>query len=107
MLAHVASEIATAEMSDEMLVLAADPRPEVRASAARALAAAPLALAIWAASLLLGLGPGSGVLPLVLRLAVMGGLIGASLWLFCLNGEDRALLLRLALRRVSVAAATQ
>ncbi|MBZ5697400.1 MAG: HEAT repeat domain-containing protein [Acidobacteriia bacterium] len=46
LLAHVTSEIATAEMADEMLVLAADPRPEVRASAARALAVAPLPLAI-------------------------------------------------------------
>jgi HEAT repeat protein len=46
LLARVASEIATAEMADEMLVLAADPRPEVRASAAKALAAAPLPLAI-------------------------------------------------------------
>jgi hypothetical protein len=29
----------------------------------------------------------------------MGALIGGSLWLFCLNAEDRATLLRLALRR--------
>ncbi len=58
------------------------------------LVAVPLALAIWAASLLLGLGPGSGVLALVLRLAVMGGLIGGSLWRFCLSEEDRAILLR-------------
>jgi len=46
LLAHVASEMATAEMADEMLVLAADPRPEVRASAARALAVVSLPLAI-------------------------------------------------------------
>ena len=46
LLARVASEMATAEMADEMLVLAADPRPEVRASAAKALAVAPLPLAI-------------------------------------------------------------
>jgi HEAT repeat protein len=46
LLARVASELATAAMADEMVVLAADPRPEVRASAARALAVAPLPLAI-------------------------------------------------------------
>jgi HEAT repeat protein len=46
LLARVASEMATAEMADEMLVLAADPQPEVRASAAKALAVAPLPLAI-------------------------------------------------------------
>src|SRR5258708_14529494 len=46
LLARVASELATAEMADEMIVLAEDPRPEVRAAAAKALAAAPLPLAI-------------------------------------------------------------
>ena len=46
LLARVASDMATAEMADEMLVLAADRQPEVRASAARALAVAPLPLAI-------------------------------------------------------------
>jgi hypothetical protein len=46
MLARVASELATPEMADEMLVLAEDPRPEVRAAAARALTVAPLPLAI-------------------------------------------------------------
>jgi HEAT repeat protein len=46
LLARVASELATAEMADEMVVLAEDPRPEVRAAAAKALAAAPLPLAI-------------------------------------------------------------
>ncbi|MCU1341767.1 MAG: hypothetical protein JWN92_1190 [Candidatus Acidoferrum typicum] len=46
LLARVASELATAEMADEMVVLAGDPRPEVRAAAAKALAAAPLPLAI-------------------------------------------------------------
>jgi len=46
LLAQVASELATAAMADEMVVLAADPRPEVRASAARGLAVAPLTLAI-------------------------------------------------------------
>jgi HEAT repeat protein len=46
LLARVASELAAPEMADEMILLAADPRPEVRACAARALAVAPLPLAI-------------------------------------------------------------
>jgi HEAT repeat protein len=46
LLARVAAEIATLTMADEMIVLAADPHPEVRASAAKALAVAPLSLAI-------------------------------------------------------------
>ena len=46
LLARVAAEIATPAMADEMIVLAADPQPEVRASAAKALAFAPLPLAI-------------------------------------------------------------
>jgi HEAT repeat protein len=46
MLARVASEIATPNMAGEMLVLAEDPRPEVRASAAKALAVAPWPIAI-------------------------------------------------------------
>jgi HEAT repeat protein len=46
LLARVAGEIAAPEMADEMIVLAADPQPEVRASAAKALAVAPLPLAI-------------------------------------------------------------
>jgi HEAT repeat protein len=46
LLARVAGELATAEMADEMLVLADDGEAEVRASAAKALAVAPLALAI-------------------------------------------------------------
>jgi HEAT repeat protein len=46
LLARVAAEIATQSMADEMIVLAGDPRPEVRASAAKALAFAPLPLAI-------------------------------------------------------------
>ncbi len=46
LLARVASELATAEMADEMIVLAEDPRPEVRAAAAKALSVAPLPLAI-------------------------------------------------------------
>jgi HEAT repeat protein len=50
LLARVASELATAEMADEMVVLAEDLRPEVRAAAAKALATAPLPLAIPALS---------------------------------------------------------
>jgi len=46
LLARVASEVATTALADEMLVLAGDPRAEVRASAARGLAAAPLAIAL-------------------------------------------------------------
>jgi HEAT repeat protein len=46
LLALVASELATPRMADEMILLAEDPRPEVRACAARALAAAPLPVAI-------------------------------------------------------------
>lgn len=46
LLARVASELATPAMADEMIVLAADPRPEVRAAAAKALEVAPLAIAI-------------------------------------------------------------
>ena len=46
LLARVASELATAAMADEMVMLAGDARPEVRASAARALVLAPVTLAI-------------------------------------------------------------
>ena len=46
LLARVASEMATAGMAGEMLILAADPQPDVRAAAAKALAAAPLSIAI-------------------------------------------------------------
>ena len=46
LLARVASEVATPAMADEMAVLAGDPRPEVRAAAARGLAVAPLAIAL-------------------------------------------------------------
>lgn len=46
MLARVASEVATPALADEMIVLAGAPRAEVRASAARGLAAAPLAIAL-------------------------------------------------------------
>jgi HEAT repeat protein len=46
LLARVASELATPANADEMILLAEDPRPEVRACAAKALAAAPLPVAI-------------------------------------------------------------
>jgi HEAT repeat protein len=46
LLARVAGELATPGMADEMILLAEDPRPEVRACAARALAVAPLPVAI-------------------------------------------------------------
>ena len=59
----------------------------------------PLAMAIWMASVALGIGPGSGAVGLVLRLAGMGAAIGAALWFFALKAEDRAMLLQLALRR--------
>jgi HEAT repeat protein len=42
----VAGELATVGMADEMVMLAGDPQPEVRACAARGLAVAPLPLAI-------------------------------------------------------------
>jgi HEAT repeat protein len=46
LLARVASELATQSMADEMILLAGDPEPEVRACAAKALAVAPLPVAI-------------------------------------------------------------
>ena len=46
LLARVASELATPGMADEMILLAEDPQPEVRACAAKALAVAPLPVAI-------------------------------------------------------------
>ena len=45
-LSRVAAEIASPGMADEMVLLAGDPLPEVRSSAARALAVAPLQLAL-------------------------------------------------------------
>ena len=45
----------------------------------------PLALAIWAVSVLLGIGPGTGFVALLCRLALMATVIGASIWLFCLE----------------------
>jgi HEAT repeat protein len=46
LLARVASELATSAMADEMMILAADPQPEVRACAAKALSVAPLQVSI-------------------------------------------------------------
>lgn len=65
---------------------------------------APLTVAIWIGSTLLGLGPGTGLATFALRTGVMGVAIGGSLWLFCLNHEDRATLLGLVLRRGARAA---
>lgn len=45
-LARVAGEIASPELADEMVFLAGDPLPEVRASSARGLAVVPLQLAL-------------------------------------------------------------
>ena len=45
LIARVLGEVATPELGDELLILAADPLPEVRASAARALANAQPVLA--------------------------------------------------------------
>jgi HEAT repeat protein len=52
LLARVLGEIATPELDEELLLLASDPLPEVRASAARALGAAKPALALTALSTL-------------------------------------------------------
>jgi O-antigen/teichoic acid export membrane protein len=65
----------------------------------------PIALAIWAVSVPLGIGPGSGFIALFLRLALMTAALGGSIWFFCLEAGDRAMVLRLARRRVSSAAA--
>jgi len=46
LLARVAGELSPPQMADEILILADDPEPEIRASAARALAAMPLPIAI-------------------------------------------------------------
>jgi HEAT repeat protein len=56
LIARVASELATPAMADEMILLAEDPNPEVRASAAKALAAAHLPVAIPALAILIGDG---------------------------------------------------
>jgi O-antigen/teichoic acid export membrane protein len=64
----------------------------------------PLALAIWAASAIIGFGPGSGLVALLLRLIAMGAVIGAALWFFGLKADDRAMLLNLALHRGGSAA---
>jgi hypothetical protein len=53
LLARVASELATSRMADEMVFLAEDPSPEVRACAAKALAIAPLPVAIPALAILI------------------------------------------------------
>jgi HEAT repeat protein len=50
MIARVLGEVASPELGDELLILAADPLPEVRASAARALPAALPSIALSALS---------------------------------------------------------
>ena len=52
LIARVASELATSTMADEMLLLAGDPNPEVRACAAKSLALAHLPVAIPALGIL-------------------------------------------------------
>ena len=63
------------------------------------LAMGPVSLAVWAASLALGLGPGAGLGAFALRLVAMGVLIGGSVWLFCLRPAERAALLGIVARR--------
>jgi HEAT repeat protein len=54
LLARVLSEVATSDLGDEVVALAQDALPEVRACAARALAEAPAPLALSALGLLAG-----------------------------------------------------
>lgn len=54
LLARVLGEVATSELDDDLLLLASDPLPEVRASAARALAEAKPRLALTALASLAG-----------------------------------------------------
>jgi hypothetical protein len=54
LLARVLAEVASPELGDELLVLAADPLPEVRASAARGLAGVPEPFALSALGTLIG-----------------------------------------------------
>jgi O-antigen/teichoic acid export membrane protein len=54
----------------------------------------PTAL-VWGISDALGLGPGSGFVALAIRLVVMTVLIVGGLWHFCLEAQDRAMVLRL------------
>jgi O-antigen/teichoic acid export membrane protein len=65
----------------------------------------PLAVAVWAASVSLGIGPGTGFLALSCRLALTALAIGGGSWLFCLESGDRTML-RATLRRGSGAAPT-
>jgi O-antigen/teichoic acid export membrane protein len=52
-----------------------------------------LAALVWAASLLLGAGQGTGFVHLGLRLIAMGGTIGGGLWHYCFRSNDRNALL--------------
>jgi O-antigen/teichoic acid export membrane protein len=71
-----------------------------------ALITLPLALTVWAVSVPLGIGPGSGFAALFLRLGIMAALIGGSIWLFCLEASDRAMVLALVRRQGSAAASS-
>jgi O-antigen/teichoic acid export membrane protein len=64
----------------------------------------PIAALVWGVSVMLGFGPGTGLIHLLARLAVMGLAIGGGLLLFCLNGHDRAAMIAL-LRRGRAGAA--
>ena len=63
----------------------------------------PLVLAIWAITIPLGIGPGTGPIALVLRLFAMGVMLAAILWFFALRPQDRMMLLNLVLRRTATA----
>jgi O-antigen/teichoic acid export membrane protein len=71
------------------------------------LVSAPLAALVWAASLALGFGPGTGLLHLTLRLTAMGAVIGGGLWIFCLSENDRADLIGAILRQRPASARSQ
>ena len=59
------------------------------------LVAAACAVLVWAGSLALSAGPGTGVVHLLARMIVMGAAMVAGLWVFCLRQEDRVALLGL------------
>jgi O-antigen/teichoic acid export membrane protein len=58
------------------------------------LATVPLTAAIWIGCGLAGIAPGSGIGALILRLGIMTAMIGAALWQFGLERDDRAAVLR-------------
>jgi O-antigen/teichoic acid export membrane protein len=71
------------------------------------LVSAPLAALVWAASLALGFGPGTGLLHLTFRLAAMGVVIGSGVWILCLRENDRATLIGAILRQRPTGARSQ